>query len=105
MAAVLGLWLVLYVIFFSFYSKILSEYYLHGMNLVWIIIISLFFARLLKKNVLAALVVGLIFTIYNVHKLTTYHNPANGYVYRKALTEEIKKDAGREGFRVFLYRI
>ena len=99
-AILLSLWLVLYVIFFSLYSKILSEYYLNGTIFIWIFIATIGISYVLSVSKLKNFGIGLLvfFTMVNIDKFISLELPKNGYLYRKAIVAEIKRDANVNKF-------
>ena len=99
-AVVMLLWLASFVLFFSFYSKIVSEYYLNGMMVIWIVILAVGISYLLSKEKLKywGYLIIFLFSLINIYRFFT--NPVNrsGYVERKAVVAEIKRDAEERGF-------
>lgn len=99
-AIIMSLWLLSFIVFFSLYSKVLSEYYLNGMMLVWILIISVGVSYLLKKRNFRnwgkyALI---LFVVINLHRFVTLDVNKSGYLERTALVAEIKADAKAHGY-------
>jgi 4-amino-4-deoxy-L-arabinose transferase-like glycosyltransferase len=96
----IAIWLVLYITFFSFYSKILSEYYLNGTIFIWIFIITVGISYLLSTSNLKKLgiFVLLFFTIVNFDRFINLELPKNGYLYRRGIVSEIKRDAEDRGY-------
>jgi len=94
-AILLSSWTVLYIVFFSFYSKILSEYYLNGTIFVWIFVFTLCVSYLLSRKDLKelGLAVLVVFSILNFDKFINIKINRSGYVERKATVGEIKRDA------------
>ena len=90
-----SLWIITYVVFFSLYSKAVSEYYLNGITVIWITLLSLFLSYLfsLKKYKILGIICLSIFLISNVYRILSVHVNKSGYVYRKELVKEIKADA------------
>ena len=100
LAQIMSLWLFIYVLFFSLYSKVLSEYYLNGMMVAWIAILALGVAYLtgrkrLKRWGRYALFV---FAAINLYRFFTLDINRSGYLERKATVAEIKRDAKARGF-------
>ncbi|OGM13467.1 hypothetical protein A3A76_03930 [Candidatus Woesebacteria bacterium RIFCSPLOWO2_01_FULL_39_23] len=93
-------WLVIYITFFTFYSKIVSEYYLNGMMVVWIAVFALGTSHLLSlhKYRILGIVALLIFTIANLYKFFTVPFNKTSYPYRRAIVAEIKKDSLIHGY-------
>jgi hypothetical protein len=96
----LFIWILVYILFFTFNAINVSEYYLNGMAIVWILIASVFVNELLRtKNYrdFGYLVIWL-FIIINLFKFFTLPINKNGYVYKKALVSFIKEDSQKHGF-------
>ena len=93
-AVLIALWTFLYVGFFSVYSKILSEYYLDGMVVLWIIIIALLFDKLLisKKRYVILIAVLALFSYFHFRNLFNYNINRSGYVERKMIVNYINYD-------------
>jgi hypothetical protein len=88
-------WLALYVVFFSVYSKNLSEYYLNGTILLWIFILTIDVSYLLSRRKVRkyGYLILVFFAIVNSRQFFTLNVNKSGYLYRKAIVSEIKKDA------------
>ena len=99
-AAVLALWTILPIMFFTFYSKQVSEYYLNATLVVWIVVLTLFIYHLLvsKKFRFVGVVLLILFAYLNLSKFFSYQDSRQGYIYRKALVAEIKRDAQERGY-------
>jgi 4-amino-4-deoxy-L-arabinose transferase-like glycosyltransferase len=115
---ILVLWIGLFLSFFSLYSKILSEYYLNGMIVVYIAILAVGLSTLLsfprrwepnylygfriKSGMTWKVFIGIIglslFVLINLYRLFTIPLNRSGYIYRKAIIAEIKKDALDHGY-------
>jgi hypothetical protein len=100
LALLMFLWQVSYVAFFSLYSKPVSEYYLNGMNVIWIAVMAVGVAKMFERKdlKLIAMVIPSIFVYVNVSRLTSYTPPENGYIYKRQMISEIKNDAIKHGF-------
>jgi hypothetical protein len=87
-------WILLYIIFFSLYSKQVSEYYLNGLIIIYILLPALLLTKL-HKSFSKKIVYFLITLFFLVNVYTLSKTPAfdNGYLYKTALVKEIKKDA------------
>ena len=81
-------WLALYVAFFSIYSKVLSEYYLSGLAIIWITVLALSLARLKK----GALLLLLLFLGLNLNAFFVSSVNRSGYVERKEIVRVIEED-------------
>lgn len=88
-------WILLYVIFFTLHPIILSEYYLNGLNILWLVAMGLIVARLprLPAAILLAGFLGL-----NLFLFLSSGGDGNGYVERKNLVNYIAADAQKQSF-------
>jgi hypothetical protein len=92
LSIVLVTWMALYFTFFSVYSKVLSEYYLNGMIVIWVLIISLGIYALLKNKHLKYLGILLLiaFAYINFQRFFEHKINRSGYLERKNLVNEIR---------------
>ena len=98
---ILALWFAVYIVFFTVNKINLSEYYLNGMNVVWITTLSVGFDFLFKKNVYLkrpAIFLLIIFTVVSFYGLFTKAINRSGYIERKAIVKYIKEDAEEKGY-------
>lgn len=89
------IWLSIYILFFSKISLNVSEYYLNGMNIVYIILAAIGINELIKnkkRKHFGFLLIG-IFLILNLYQFFTRPVNADGYIERKAIISAIKEDA------------
>lgn len=93
-------WLLVYILFFTFNAIIVSEYYLNGMTIVWILIASLFVNYLLRGRRYRDWAYAVIWTfvIINMFKFFTLSVNRSGYVYRRALVSFIKDDSQKHDY-------
>lgn len=92
LAIIIFLWQVFYILFFSVNSLNPSEYYFNGMNVAWILILTLLLFELLKsKRRFGILAVG-VFLILNLVGFLKHEGNKSGYVERKAVVDFIAKD-------------
>ncbi len=100
LGAILLSWIVLYIAFFSAYSKIVSEYYLNGAMVVFIVILSILIGNLLrkKKTQLIGVIFISLFCYFNYQKLIDYPVNRSGYYDRKNIVEEIRNNAGSNNY-------
>lgn len=98
-AFVILAWQILYVTFFTFNPLDPSEYYFNGMNVVWILLISVTVGYLFekKKKSLAFLMLG-VFAGLNLYSFVLHDYPRNGYRERKSLIDFIEKDSKERGY-------
>ena len=94
------LWSIPTLIFFSLYSKILSEYYLNGIILAWITMITLILYNLLAHKILRIFgyIFLVIFIFINISKMLNFQDNREGYIYRRAIVSDIRKDAEAKGY-------
>jgi hypothetical protein len=91
----LFIWQITYVLFFTKISLNISEYYLNGMNIIYILIAAVGISELTQKKktkIIGYLLIG-IFVIANLYAFFTRPVNANGYIERKAIIQYIKDDA------------
>jgi 4-amino-4-deoxy-L-arabinose transferase-like glycosyltransferase len=100
MAFIMVLWQLLYIGFFTVNSLNLSEYYLNGMNVIWIAITSIAFGILAEKRFLKTVVIIIIgaYSIWNIYLIVNSEGNQRGYIQRKAIVEYIKEDATAHGY-------
>ncbi len=93
-------WIFIYIGFFSLYSKILSEYYLNGIMIIWIFVLAALTSYLLSTDKLKkiGLLIVILFVGANLYRFFTIPINKSGYKYKKAIVEEIKKDAISRGY-------
>lgn len=109
---ILFLWLGIYILFFTKVSLNLSEYYLNGMNVIYIAIASLVISSEVEKSLKKSdsstrlhlvgmtagyLLIG-VFVLLNLYSFFTRPVNANGYNQRKAIIAYIKEDAKTNGY-------
>ncbi|MDP3994320.1 MAG: glycosyltransferase family 39 protein [bacterium] len=99
---IMFLWLLAYIAFFTVNSIDVSEYYLNGMNIVWILIISLWINYLLKnKNSVkreTAILILVMIGVLGLYGLLTKSINRSGYLDRKAVVKFIKEDSQKQGY-------
>ena len=100
LAVLFTAWVSLYILFFSIYTKTVSEYYLNGMVVVWISILTISFSSIIRKKRYRLLGVILLsaFVFISLNRILFITVNKSGYVYRKAVISEIKKDAAERRF-------
>lgn len=92
------LWVLLYIVFFSVNSINISEYYLNGMNIVFLSVFSVGVSKRMESmKRLGYAVVGLL-VIFNLYLFVTRPIDRNGYVERKEIIAAIKADADAKGY-------
>jgi hypothetical protein len=98
LTSILVAWVIIFIAFFTFNSIIISEYYLNGMNVVWILIISLVLGWLLdsKYKAIGVVAIGLFVSI-NITRFINIPINKSGYLERKSIVAEIARDSrGRD---------
>lgn len=88
-------WFALIIGFFANNAINLSEYYLHGLTIVWIMVFGIVLSRLNTK--LAFVILGTVVTL-NLNRLINHVPDTNGYLQRKAVTALIAQDAKLRGY-------
>ena len=94
------IWILIYIFFFSSYSKIVSEYYLNGATIIWILTFSIFIWQLLKRNEIRhfGVMILSLFFIFNLNKFFSYNLNESGYIQRKDIVSEIKRNSKDRGY-------
>jgi len=93
LGVVVGMWIGIYIGFFTFNSINLSEYYLNGMVPAYLSVVGIGLAELFKRaRWLGWILVGL-FIVVNVNKFMSIDVNRSGYLERRAIVIEIKRDA------------
>lgn len=94
------IWVILYCIFFSLYSKVISEYYLNGLIIIWIVVFSIGISFLLsiKNFKLFGMLALCVFTGINFYRIFSIPLNRSGYVERKDIVKAIKTDSQAHGF-------
>lgn len=87
-------WVGLYLVFFTFHPIILSEYYLNGLNIVWLALASQFLARLKILGVALLLLV----ISFNVFRFLHADINRSGYTEKKAIVAYIAQDAAKHKY-------
>lgn len=93
LGVVVGLWIGIYIAFFTFNSINLSEYYLNGMVPAYLLIVGVGLAKLLEKSPWLVWILMGLFVVVNVNKFMSINVNRSGYLDRRAVVAEIKKDA------------
>lgn len=91
---IISAWFILFVGFFVIHPLNLSEYYLNGINILWLIIASVFLASIPVVNV----IILALFLYINLNYLLS--SPINkiGYRQKKAIVDFIKQDAAAHNY-------
>lgn len=97
LAVVMAVWLLTYLVFFTINPVNLSEYYLNGMNVVWVTVMAVFISDFLFRKYL-----GFVFlaVIAGSNFVSFWLRPINrsGYLERKALVEFINQDSKNHNY-------
>ncbi len=95
-----GVWIFLYFVFFYFQPLNLSEYYLDGLNVLWIAASALFINFLISSpNLkLSGYAILAVYCFVNVRALLDVNINHNGYIEKKALVSFISSDARIHGY-------
>jgi hypothetical protein len=88
-------WLGLYVLFFSIHPLPLSEYYLNGMTIIWVLGTGWLLSRLPRLTTATILTV---FLYHNLDRLFSYQSNHAGHAEKKAIVNYIKDDAQKYNY-------
>jgi len=91
-------WIVFYVAFFSTNSLILSEYYLNGLTVIWILVFALVLNMFTKKHALIIYLILGLYSILNIGRVLNISVNKSGYIERKAIVRFINEDAKKHGY-------
>ena len=89
-------WLIPYLLFFTRSPLNLSEYYLNGLNIWWIVIAALALSHL-RPRVLSLLILAF-FLSHNLGSFMASPVNASGYLAKKSLVRFISADAAAHGY-------
>lgn len=92
---VILVWYGVFLSFFTFNPINLSEYYLHGLSIVWIMTFGLVVSRL---NIKLAVAILSILILINLQRLLSFTTDGNAYLQHKQITEFINQDAKGHGY-------
>ena len=99
LALLLALWVSLFVVFLTFNSIIISEYYLNSINVVWTLLLSLLVNWIISsryKNF--GVLILAIFISLNINRFIKLPINKSGYIERKAIVAEIARDSRERGY-------
>jgi len=100
LAALIVVWHLLFIVFFSRNALNLSEYYLNGMLILWIVIFAIFLNNLTRytsTKLLSIILIAAFFCV-NIARMVTLPINRSGYVERRALVAFVKADAAAHGY-------
>ena len=83
-------WFGLYILFFSLHPLNVSEYYLNGLQIVWMFLGAIVLSKI--PRIVSALILCL-FMFYNLNLFFNSPINASGYIQRKQIAEFIRADA------------
>lgn len=94
------LWQTLFITFFTLNSINLSEYYLNGMNIIWITIASVFlgYIYMTKYRIITPIFIFL-FILLNCNRFFSIPINQSGYLQRKSIVSYIQEDAKAHGYK------
>lgn len=100
---IMATWWGSFILFFSLYSKVVSEYYLNAIFVVWVAILTLSVSQLLqtKKLKLIGIFILITFVSLNLYRIISYQPNGNGYLEKKSLVEFIDDDRLAHGYPCF----
>lgn len=94
----MSIWVAIYIAFFTFNSINVSEYYLNGMNVVWIGILAFLIERIFSRSYIVGVFLAGVIVAANLFSYFTRPVVTNGYLERKELAEFIKSDSANHGY-------
>lgn len=98
---IISVWIGLYIVFFTIYSMVLSEYYLNGLAIIWLVIISLALNKLLSfgdwKQKLGAVLLSGYFLVNHMAFANVSINQS-GYIQKKDIVSYIDQDRAGRGY-------
>lgn len=94
------LWQGLFLIFFTLNPLNPSEYYLNGMNIVWIFILSLSLSELYKNTTGRKIfyILLFLFVISNLNYIFKYNTDKKGYVEKMNIINKIEEDSSNHDY-------
>lgn len=94
------LWFITYFIFFSLYSKRLSEYYLNGIQFIPVVLFSLTIDRILENKRLRmyGIIILTGYMVISIYRFFSINVNRSGYVERNAIISEIDSDAKKNNY-------
>jgi hypothetical protein len=100
LSVIFFLWQISYLGFFSVNSINISEYYLNGMNVIWVAVFSLTVVRILQNHKYGGIgiIILAIFILFNFYGFFTRSVNKSGYLERKAVASFINEDAKNHGY-------
>lgn len=100
---VIGITAVIMLGFFVFHPINLSEYYINGLNVMWVILAGITLSIFKKRLIFIPLVIISMFVLHNIYRLVTFRNNDIGYLQKTALIQYIKNDSDKRGFPCVSY--
>ncbi len=101
LSTIMSLWLLTYILFFTKVSLNISEYYLNGMAVIFILIAAVALSKIMKvkpRGMSVGILILGIFLASNVYAYFTRSVNANGYLERKAVISYIKNDSRQHNY-------
>ena len=92
-------WSVIYILFFSLYSKTLSEYYLNGIMVLALVVLSVFIGYLLDnaRRKWMGYFILIAFLIINIYRLSLFGG-STIYTDKLAIVEHIEEHSQMQGY-------
>lgn len=88
-------WMLFYILFFTLNAINVSEYYLNGMNVIWIMILAVLISEMIKSKTFwyFGYLLLIIFIIINIQRFFSREVNKSGYIERRSIVKFIKEDA------------
>lgn len=91
-------WWLIYLALFSINPLNLSEYYLDGFSVLWVVMLSVFLASIIKTHKFTVVVILGVIVVGNLYIVVTQNLDQSGYLQKKALVSHIAADARAHGY-------
>jgi 4-amino-4-deoxy-L-arabinose transferase-like glycosyltransferase len=101
LGVVMSAWIILYIVFFTIYSMVLSEYYLNGLAIIWLAIVTIALNRLLSfddwRQKLGVVLLSGYFLVNHLAFANVSINQS-GYIQKKDIIAYIDQDRAGRGY-------
>ncbi len=91
-------WWGTYLVMFSLNPLNLSEYYLNGFTILWVVLAALLLTRIFNKWPVVAIAIAIVFIAHNLLLAINVNVDESGYLQKKALVAFIANDSRSHGY-------
>lgn len=91
-------WWGIYLVMFSLHPLNLSEYYLNGFTILWVMLAALWLTTVFNTWPVVAIVMAVVFAAYNLQLVVRANIDESGYLQKKALVAFMVSDAQSHGY-------